>query len=54
MRLPFVCWKVAFHRTRVCRLHVCFAFVPLVCLFLSVYVASGCVCVCFCMLQGCV
>ena len=52
--LPSVCWKVAFHCTRVCRLHVCFAFVPLVCLCLSAYVASDCVCVCFCMLQCCV
>ena len=32
----FVCCHVAFHITRVCRLHVCFVFVPLVCLFVFV------------------
>ena len=32
----FVCCMVAFHITSVCKLHVCFVFVCLVCLFVLV------------------
>ena len=45
----FVCCRVAFHITRVCRLHVRFASCSwFVCLCLFVYSTCVCVCVCPC------
>ena len=41
----FVCCKVAFHITRVCRLHLCYVFVFCLCVCLCLYARFACDCV---------
>ena len=52
MRLPLFVSRIAFHITRVCRMHACFAFIALVRLFVLVCLCLLVMCDCMLVLRA--